>query len=140
MRMRNTHRLGLLLPFVLLSLAIPSPVRAEKIGAEEVMKRAYLAEYYPGDDMKAKVLMRLVSGDGKERIREMEYRYAAAHLGAEVGVVHQRQVALQCHGRGGEGRLLPGRLFTSFLSGMSCCWNCRAVQAFSAHSTAYPAR
>lgn len=30
--------------------------------------------------------------------------------------------------------------FTSFLSGMSCCWNWRATHAFKAHSTAYPAR
>ena len=71
MRTRNMNGLGLLWLFALLSLAIPSAEGAEKIGAEEVMKRAYLAEYYPGDDMKAKVLMRLVSGDGKERIREM---------------------------------------------------------------------
>jgi outer membrane lipoprotein-sorting protein len=39
--------------------------------AEEIIRRSHLAEYYPGDDMKTRVLMRLVSKDGKERIREL---------------------------------------------------------------------
>ncbi len=39
--------------------------------AEEIMRRSHLAMYYPGEDMRARVTMRLVSKDGGERIREM---------------------------------------------------------------------
>ncbi len=38
--------------------------------AEQIMSRAHLATYYPGDDMRARVTMRLISRDGKERLRE----------------------------------------------------------------------
>jgi len=49
----------------------PWPGDAQTPSAEEIIRRSHLAEYYPGDEMKARVLMRLVSKDGKERIREM---------------------------------------------------------------------
>ena len=39
--------------------------------ADEIMRRAHLAMYYPGEDMRARVTMRLVSKEGRERIREM---------------------------------------------------------------------
>lgn len=38
---------------------------------EEVMKKAQAAFLYPGNDFKARVMMRLISSDGKERLREM---------------------------------------------------------------------
>jgi len=45
------------------SAAQPSP--------DQIMSRAHLAMYYPGEDMRARVTMRLVSRDGKERLREL---------------------------------------------------------------------
>ena len=39
--------------------------------ADEIMARAHLAMFYPGEDMRARVTMRLVSRDGKERLREL---------------------------------------------------------------------
>jgi len=44
---------------------------AQRILAEEIVKKSHLAFYYPGHDLKARVLMRLISKDGKERIREL---------------------------------------------------------------------
>ncbi len=46
-------------------------VDAQGPSGEEVMRRAHLAMYYPGVDMRARVTMRLVSKDGQERVREM---------------------------------------------------------------------
>lgn len=39
--------------------------------AADVMKKSQLAFLYPGKDMKARVYMKLISSDGKERVREM---------------------------------------------------------------------
>lgn len=44
---------------------------AQAPSGEEIMRRAHLAMYYPGEDMRARVTMRLVSKDGGERVREM---------------------------------------------------------------------
>lgn len=44
---------------------------AQAPSGEEVMRRSHLAMYYPGEDMRARVTMRLVSRDGGERVREM---------------------------------------------------------------------
>lgn len=44
--------------------------RAQGLSGEEIMRRAHLARYYPGEDMQTRVIMRLVSKDGRERIRE----------------------------------------------------------------------
>jgi hypothetical protein len=46
-------------------------VAAQAPSGDEVMRRAHLAMYYPGEDMRARVTMRLVSKDGQERVREM---------------------------------------------------------------------
>ena len=40
-------------------------------GAEEIMRRSSLVQFYSGNDMKAKVRMRLLSKDGGERVREL---------------------------------------------------------------------
>jgi len=41
------------------------------LGAEEVIKKSQAAFLYPGKDFKARVLMKLISKDGQERIREL---------------------------------------------------------------------
>ncbi len=41
------------------------------LSAEEVMKKSEAAFYYPGKDFKARVMMRLVSSGGQERVRDM---------------------------------------------------------------------
>jgi hypothetical protein len=40
-------------------------------GAEEIMRRSALVQFYSGNDMRAKVMMRLLSKDGGERVREL---------------------------------------------------------------------
>jgi hypothetical protein len=40
-------------------------------GAEEIMRRSELVQFYSGNDMRAKVTMRLLSKDGGERVREL---------------------------------------------------------------------
>jgi outer membrane lipoprotein-sorting protein len=39
--------------------------------ADEIMAKAHLAMFYPGEDLRARVTMRLVSRDGRERLREL---------------------------------------------------------------------
>ncbi len=46
-------------------------VLAQGPSAEEVVRRAHQVLFYPGNDMKAKVHMRLVSKEGRERVREL---------------------------------------------------------------------
>lgn len=43
----------------------------EKLSGEEIVKKSQLMLYYAGKDIKAKVLMKLISKSGKERIREL---------------------------------------------------------------------
>jgi len=50
-------------------LVLPLPAMAET--AEEAMKKSQAAFLYAGDDMKARVVMKLIAKDGKERMREM---------------------------------------------------------------------
>ncbi len=52
-------------------LSFAPPAGAQTLSAEEIIRRSNLAEYYPGNDMKARVLMRLVSKEGGERVRDM---------------------------------------------------------------------
>jgi outer membrane lipoprotein-sorting protein len=54
----------------LVLLTVPAPARAQP-SADEIMAKAHLAMFYPGEDMRARVTMRLVSRDGGERIREL---------------------------------------------------------------------
>ncbi|MBI2528160.1 MAG: outer membrane lipoprotein-sorting protein [Candidatus Rokubacteria bacterium] len=51
--------------------AVALPAAAQAPSGEELMRRAHLAMYYAGEDMRARVTMRLVSKDGGERIREL---------------------------------------------------------------------
>jgi len=65
----------LILIFVLLTVAVLlSPASAsaqERPSAEAVVAAAYQVSHYSGNDMRARVLMRLISKGGGERIREM---------------------------------------------------------------------
>lgn len=57
------------LAILLVALLLPMEVFA--ITADEVMKKAQAAFLYPGKDFKARVMMKLVSKGGQERVREM---------------------------------------------------------------------
>ncbi|MBI4746542.1 MAG: hypothetical protein HY786_08390, partial [Deltaproteobacteria bacterium] len=50
-------------------LVFPHAASAET--AEEAIKRSQAAFLYAGDDMKARVVMKLIAKDGRERTREM---------------------------------------------------------------------
>ncbi len=47
------------------------PTLLNAADAVDIVKKSQLAFLYPGKDMKARVYMKLISKDGKERIREM---------------------------------------------------------------------
>ncbi|MFQ5791210.1 MAG: outer membrane lipoprotein-sorting protein [Acidobacteriota bacterium] len=55
------------LPFVSPAISLPG----ENVPAEAIVRQAHEISHYSGNDMKARVLMRLINKDGKERIREM---------------------------------------------------------------------
>src|SRR3970282_679163 len=55
----------------LTAFAFGERVLAETPAAEEIMRRSHLAFYYAGEEMKARITMRLISKDGAERVREM---------------------------------------------------------------------
>lgn len=57
------------LVFLLVALLLPLEVFAAT--AEELMKKSQAAFLYPGKDFKARVMMKLVSKGGQERVREM---------------------------------------------------------------------
>lgn len=56
---------------------------AQAPGGEEIMRRSHLAMYYPGEDMRARITMRLVSRDGGERVREMTMTRRTVKAGGE---------------------------------------------------------
>jgi hypothetical protein len=47
------------------------PLNASALTAEDIVKKSQAAFLYPGGDFKARVMMKLISKGGKERIREM---------------------------------------------------------------------
>ena len=47
------------------------PLNAFALTADEVMKKSQAAFLYPGADLKARVMMKLISKSGQERVREM---------------------------------------------------------------------
>ncbi len=55
--------------FMLLTLGLANT--QEKLSGEEIIKKSQEIFYYAGKDIKAKVLMKLISKNGKERIREL---------------------------------------------------------------------
>lgn len=60
---------GLLLLYIAMSGRVG--VAQERPAPEDIVASAYDVFYYPGNDMKARVLMHLINKDGKERVREM---------------------------------------------------------------------
>lgn len=48
-----------------------APPAAAQPSADEIMARAHLAMFYAGADMRVRVTMRLVSREGRERVREL---------------------------------------------------------------------
>ena len=56
---------------------------AQAPAGEEIMRRSHLAMYYPGEDMRARITMRLVSRDGGERVREMTMTRRTVKAGGE---------------------------------------------------------
>ncbi len=71
--------LVLLLPFL---WSFPSFAQ-EKPSAEGIIAKSQLVAYYSGDDMRAKVLMRLIRKEGSERIREFTMLRKDLKEGAE---------------------------------------------------------
>ncbi|MFQ5866928.1 MAG: outer membrane lipoprotein-sorting protein [bacterium] len=57
--------------FVLEVLIQTGLVAEEKIKAVTVIEKSHLAFFYPGNDLKIRVVMRLINKEGKERIREL---------------------------------------------------------------------
>ncbi|OGQ38789.1 MAG: hypothetical protein A3A85_08795 [Deltaproteobacteria bacterium RIFCSPLOWO2_01_FULL_42_9] len=57
--------------FLLLTAYCLLPAVSHAADASGIMKKSQLAFLYPGKDMKIRVYMKLVSQDGKERLREM---------------------------------------------------------------------
>jgi outer membrane lipoprotein-sorting protein len=62
---------AILLSLILLPFVAAPPVSAQAISAQEIMARAQQVQFYAGNDMKAKIRMRLLSKEGQQRIREM---------------------------------------------------------------------
>src|SRR3972149_1047478 len=51
--------------------AVSAPARAAEPSADEIVKRSLETFYYAGNDMRAKVHMKLINPQGKVREREM---------------------------------------------------------------------
>lgn len=57
--------------YLILVFMLISPLNAFALTADEVMKKSQAAFLYPGKDFKARVMMRLISKSGQERVREL---------------------------------------------------------------------
>jgi len=57
--------------FLVFLVIILFPLEASAITADEVMKKSQEAFLYPGKDFKSRVMMKLISKGGQERIREL---------------------------------------------------------------------
>lgn len=55
----------------IVALAALVPIAAWAASGEEVMRKSQAAFLYPGKDFKARVLMKLITKDGQERLREL---------------------------------------------------------------------
>jgi outer membrane lipoprotein-sorting protein len=64
-------RIVLVLLLVQCLLAASTLLAQEKMSAEEIVKRSQQTFFYAGEDMKAKVRMRLINPQGGERVRAM---------------------------------------------------------------------
>ncbi|MBI2219118.1 MAG: outer membrane lipoprotein-sorting protein [Candidatus Rokubacteria bacterium] len=68
LRLLTIAAAGLAPALAALALAIAAPAQPS---ADEVMAKAHLAMFYPGEDLRARVTMRLISRNGGERVREL---------------------------------------------------------------------
>lgn len=57
--------------YLILLVALLLPLDAFALTGDEIMKKSQAAFLYPGKDFKARVMMKLVSKGGQERVREM---------------------------------------------------------------------
>ncbi len=57
--------------YLLLAFMLFLPLNVSALTADDIMKKYQEAFFYPGKDFKARVLMKLITKSGKERIREM---------------------------------------------------------------------
>lgn len=57
--------------YLILLVTMLFPFQTFAMSAEDVVKKSQAAFLYPGKDFKARVMMRLISKSGQERIREM---------------------------------------------------------------------
>src|SRR3972149_249214 len=57
--------------FLVCLVVILLPLEASAITADDVMKKSQAAFLYPGKDFKSRVMMKLISKGGQERVREM---------------------------------------------------------------------
>src|SRR3990167_6103658 len=62
---------AILLLLIMLPLVAAPLVSAQAISTQEIMARAQQVQFHAGNDMKAKIRMRLLSKEGQQRIREM---------------------------------------------------------------------
>ena len=73
--------------YLVLLMLLLIPVEVFAITADEVVKKEQAAFLYPGKDFKARVMMKLISKGGQERVREMTMlrkNYRCARRRAEV--------------------------------------------------------
>ena len=52
-------------------VAVAGPLGAQDLTADDIVERSQEAFLAPGDDMSARVTMKLINKAGKERVREM---------------------------------------------------------------------
>ncbi|MDA8338731.1 MAG: hypothetical protein M0Z70_05470, partial [Nitrospiraceae bacterium] len=57
--------------YLLLVFMLILPLNVSAITADEVMKKSQAAFLYQGKDFKARVMMKLISKGGAERVREL---------------------------------------------------------------------
>lgn len=57
--------------YLIILLVMLMPIEVSALTADEVVKKSQAAFLYPGKDFKARVMMKLISKGGQERIREL---------------------------------------------------------------------
>jgi outer membrane lipoprotein-sorting protein len=60
-----------MIKYLILLIALAIPVNGHALSPQEIVKNSQKAFLYQGDDFKARVVMKLITKSGKERIREM---------------------------------------------------------------------
>jgi outer membrane lipoprotein-sorting protein len=68
--MSGAREVKLAVSLILALALLPPGVFAQAPSADDVMERAHRVQFYSGNDMKAKAMMRLVTKEGQQRVRE----------------------------------------------------------------------